>query len=470
LFLTIPAVGAEEKPKPAWAVDRSLTVSARGTPAFKYRLLPLSSEYREGNAVPVYLRLVHEQNDAARKAWTETPKPWNALPVDKIPLEEARKFLHDHRYMLRQLELGARRKTADWAYTLQPGDVDGGVVSLLLPDIYAMRVYVPMLILQARVALAEGDYQRAAHHLETGFAFCRHVGEAPTLIHRLVAISRMSQLAGAVADFMERADGPNLYWSLTALPHPMIDVRPAEEWEYGMPQLQFPELADFDRERSPEEWERILRRIRTDLRGLALTPEGGERKLPAWFPKNPPDEPAAKSAELADARAFIAKAKNRSSEQVDAMPPAKVLLMYMVATYEEDRDHYYPAMYLPSPQCFSVLAAAQKQLRDAPDPEAHLFSRAFFPALGKVISAEMRIERSLAALRTVEALRIYAAAHDGKLPEKLSDITEVPVPDDPGSAKPFDYHLEGDTATISSQVPGDPAPSNGVRYRVTIRK
>ena len=51
----------------------------------QYRLLPLNSELKEGNAVPIYLRLVHEQNDATRKYWTETPKPWNGMPVDKIP-------------------------------------------------------------------------------------------------------------------------------------------------------------------------------------------------------------------------------------------------------------------------------------------------------------------------------------------------------------------------------------------------
>ena len=41
-----------------------------------------SWELKEGNAVPIYLRLVHEQSDAARKAWTETPQAWNALPID----------------------------------------------------------------------------------------------------------------------------------------------------------------------------------------------------------------------------------------------------------------------------------------------------------------------------------------------------------------------------------------------------
>jgi hypothetical protein len=54
----------------------------------------------------------------------------------------------------------------------------------------------------------------------------------------------------------------------------------------------------------------------------------------------------------------------------------------------------------------------------------------------------------LAALTAVEALRTYAAAHDGKLPEQLSDVTETPVPDNPATGWPFEYHVESGMATL----------------------
>jgi hypothetical protein len=329
-----------------------------------------------------------------------------------------------------------------------------------------------MLVLQVRVALAQGDFTAAAHHLETGFGFVRHVADGPTLIHKLVGFAMAREFAGTVTEFMERTNAPNLYWALTALPRPLIDQRRALEWEYRMVEMEFPELADLGRERTAAQWDGVLRRVRTALHGLALGgPEGGKRKLPDWFPKDyAPGDPAAKSPDLPAARQFVARTKGLPADRVAAMPPAQVLLLAMMGTYHEDRDDSYRAMYLPYPECLPLLRAAHNRLGDAPISEGHLLSRVFLPALAKVVSAEARVERNFAALRAIEALRMYAAAHDGRLPDKLDEVTEAPIPEDPGAGRPFAYRRDGDTATLISEVPGDPVPNNGLRYRVTIRK
>ena len=329
----------------------------------KYRLLPGEWELKDGNAVPIYLRLTHEQNDASRKYFIDTPKQWNALPLDKIPLDEARKFLHDHQYMLRQLEVGARRRTAEWDYTLD----EPNPIGLLLPDAQWMRNYAPMLILQARVALAEGDFTAAAHHLETGFAFSRHVAEGPTLIHSLIGFAIASEFAGATTEFIERSDAPNLYWALTALPRPLIGLRTGLAFEYQTFEKQFPELGDLDRERTAEQWDSLLRRVRTELRDLALEPaEGGKRKLPDWFPTDyAPEDPAAKSPDLAPARQFVARTRGLPAEKVEAMPPAQVLLLSMMGTYQNDRDDWYRASYLPYPQARPAFDESMKRLHEA---------------------------------------------------------------------------------------------------------
>jgi hypothetical protein len=469
-----PALRADDKPASSWTVDRSLSVSPQSgpVPEFAYRLLPLSSELKPGNSIPIYLRLALEQTEAAQKYWTETPKAWNLMPVDDVPSDRARKFLEDHHYLLRQLELGARRRTAEWNYTLDAGDVRDGPISMLLPDLQCVRKFTPMLILQARTALAQGDFTAAAHHLETGFAFGRHLAEGPTLIHRVVAISLVSELAGTVADFIERPGSPNLYWALTALPHPLIDLRTAQEWEYRMVELQIPELADLSRERTAEQWDEVLRRVRAYLRRMgSLSSEGATPKLPDWFPTAyDPRDPAAKSSDLPAARKFVARARSLTAEQVEAMPPAQVLLLYMMATYHQDRDDYYRGIYVPYPRCISLFAAADNRLRNAPAAEGHLLSRLFLPALPRVIPLEFQVERNVAALRVIEALRMYAAAHGGRLPDNLNEVTEVPIPEDPGTRRPFEFSRDGEGATLVSQVPDDPFPNNSLRYRVIIRK
>src|SRR5579864_383678 len=98
----------DQKQENKWIADRSLTLTPRSvaTPALKYRLFPVAMDLKEGNAVPIYLRLAHEQNDETRRQWREKPAEWNKLPLDEIPAAEARQLFQRFAYNIRQLELG----------------------------------------------------------------------------------------------------------------------------------------------------------------------------------------------------------------------------------------------------------------------------------------------------------------------------------------------------------------------------
>ena len=80
---------------------------------------------------------------------------------------------------------------------------------------------------------------------------------------------------------------------------------------------------------------------------------------------------------------------------------------------------------------------------------------------------ELRIDRHVAVLRVIEALRLHAAAHNGALPESLSQITEVPVPNDPATGEPFIYRA-ADSAAILHSLRVEPALWS-LSYRITIR-
>jgi hypothetical protein len=70
-------------------------------------------------------------------------------------------------------------------------------------------------------------------------------------------------------------------------------------------------------------------------------------------------------------------------------------------------------------------------------------------SFGSIITSVLQVERKVALLQVVEALRMHAAK-TGKFPEQLSEFTLVHVPNDPASGKPFEYEFKGDQAVISS--------------------
>jgi hypothetical protein len=67
---------------------------------------------------------------------------------------------------------------------------------------------------------------------------------------------------------------------------------------------------------------------------------------------------------------------------------------------------------------------------------------------------------------------LYVAAHQGKLPPTLEAITDVPVPLDPATGKPFVYQVNGDSATLRGPLPSGynlPSPF-AIRYELKLAK
>ena len=103
---------------------------------------------------------------------------------------------------------------------------------------------------------------------------------------------------------------------------------------------------------------------------------------------------------------------------------------------------------------------------------AGLFADALVPALQKVRRAQGRLEQRIALLRHVEALRLYAAEHDGKLPAKLADVS-VPLPRRPVHRQAVP--LRRSTATRPTSAAARPrgrrrTPPSTSTTKFTVRK
>jgi len=91
-------------------------------------------------------------------------------------------------------------------------------------------------------------------------------------------------------------------------------------------------------------------------------------------------------------------------------------------------------------------------------------------AFDRVQSISKRLDNNLNGLQCVEAIRHYAAAHDGRLPESLSDISQVKVPNDLVSGKAFEYHRTPVGAVLKSAMPEGGKPKDMVHYVIMLKK
>src|SRR5438067_1868035 len=189
-----------------------------------------------------------------------------------------------------------------------------------------------------------------------------------------------------------------------------MSLRKGTALEERVLEMQFPDLGDLGRARSPEQWAAVLKDVRAEARRLAEMDPYFKDKFPA---ESAPGVPAEKSPELAAARKYLV-AHGRPKAEVEAMPAAQALVLYLHDYAVERRDELFKLTYLPHRQAQPLLDADDARHRAAAT-EAELFAEQLLPAMKKVMAAQMRIERKISLLRVIEALRLHAAAHGGRL-------------------------------------------------------
>ena len=88
----------------------------------------------------------------------------------------------------------------------------------------------------------------------------------------------------------------------------------------------------------------------------------------------------------------------------------------------------------------------------------------------RVRSISKRLDNSLNGLQCVEAIRHYAATHNGQLPEKLSDISQIEVPKDAVVGKEFEYSRTSTGAVIKSVMPEGGGPKDMIHYVIVLKE
>ncbi|WP_422924538.1 hypothetical protein [Singulisphaera sp. PoT] len=432
----------------------ALSPSPAPVPALRHRLLPLEAELNPGDAAPIYLRLNAENSPEGLKILAEKPHALLALPFDQFPTTEARKLVDQWRVRLAQIEYGAHRQTCNWNYTI-PEEREH-VIDILLPDAQSLRNWARLVALKARVEIAEGKHDEALRTIQTGLALSRHLGEGPFLINTLVGIASASMMLDRIEELVERPGAPNLYWTLTALPSPLIPIRRAVTYEYKMCEWLLPEMTDLDRPRTGAEWTarlarfhgRILKTVAAYQIEDDATPKELD-KFREWVLPESRDDLKSKLGKL------------------DGLHDDQMILMFYGMRYRDLYDEVYKATYLPIHEAQKVYTQGKSQLRAVKQGPLRLFS-SLIANVETGHSSEAIADRRIAALRVVEALRLHGAVA-GRLPKSLDEVDVVPLPNDPITGRKFDYRQTAEASILFSPPPNGIAKL-GLTYRINLRK
>ena len=270
-------------------------------------------------------------------------------------------------------------------------------------------------------------------------AFSRHVADGPFFINFLIGCASAHFMLDQVDDLISQPGAPSLYWSLTALPRPLLSLRKSMDQEYKLCERLLPEMTDLEPARSDAEWASRLASFHDRIKRIRAS--YGMRENAGRF-----------NDKIADFREWVlpqAKAYFQARPgKVAVRNDDEMILKFYGGRYRELYDDIYTAGYLPYFEAVPFYERGKRQLFAVKNGPLSLFAE-LIASIESVHSHVARHDRKVAMLRVVEALRLHAGA-TGRLPASLAEVKVVPIPTDPLFGKAFEYVQSGETAELSS--------------------
>jgi hypothetical protein len=419
-------------------------------PALKYVLLPEIRELKLGNPVQWYIRCFQEQRHFFfNKAANAERARYRSMPLSEVPSDKLKNYGGG---ALTQADWGARLDTPNWEI-LERVQSEG--TALRLPELEPLQILGVALQVRFRGDVAGRRFDDAIETAKTMFALARHLGQCPVGRANRLGLAIAGLALDTLEEMLQQPGCPNLCWALTNLPCPLVDLRKGLQGDGVLSSADLRRVKD--QPMSETEIEEAVSRLSGTIgyaREHAGRPPRNLRMILREGANNP--------NKLSAARARLIEA-GASEQQVRKLPAIQVLLLDAKHEYEIQRDERVKLLPLAPWQIARLTTNVSGQ-------EANGLFADLLPEVVKIRHEQARLEQRLGLLRHVEALRLYAAAHDGKLPTKLSDFS-LPVPDDPFTGKPFRYEVDGQVAHLRGGPTDDraKAPTGEVHYQVTMK-
>lgn len=429
-------------------LQRASTPAGEPTPAFRFRLWPSRTELKASDAQTHFYRALVLYQLALRDQTNEQQQQFNQLfeaKIDALDAEALGPWLKRFEFVLSELERLSDSESFHWDTRLRElQGMDGW--NSPLEDVQQARLLAGLLRLKLVHQVANKDFSGAVHTLRNGFRLAAFVGQGETLIQSLVGLAIEAMMVENTLFVIRTPDSPNLYWALRTLPPHLARIQESIEVELEMSMRTFSVLNETEVVLlSDSEITKRLSQTFAEVRSLmsnddfrtpyemmvailAATGSDAKRKLQRS------GYDTEKLQQLTDLQASLIVAGRELKTQSDhLLKSSKIpgLMGTRLGSQEADRFEQW-------------LRAKRGTLEEA-------IARLLFPAISNVNNAVLRETMVRNRLLALEAIRMYAANHQGSLPNSLDEIKDVVVPVDPFSDKPFGYTIErtGDTYTLT---------------------
>jgi len=471
-------------PDQPWTYEFVVDPAPESQPGLRFQMLPEQRLRRPGNAATAYYRAFRLFQSHARPNSREEHlecvrlcsfelmhRPGGKVFDDAIATRVA-PLLTSYADVFGALKIATNRTMCDWG--IVPGEMDEPeTTNLQIDEFQDARPLARLVQLKARFEIFHHDYEEAFRTIQIGFQLGRDVAQCPTVLTGLIGMAISIEMQVLMMEMIAQPGSPNLYWTLVAAPRPFVDPLPGLHQELNWI-LRNPLIREADREHTPDEWKQI---VADSLVLLHKLQSGGESDV-----KGDSDQNTSEDAEkLIFREAGRAKQELMSfgfEKKIAGMSDAQVIVLHEALALRHKRDEVLKRIYLPYHQAIPLIRALFDAERNSIGPVRIADLKETIPlfqemlplsSITPALTGSIRLDRLLVRLRTIEALRLHAATHDGKLPAALSDITAVPIADDPITGGPIIYKLDGETAILEF-----PSPNSIASYAeittVTVRK
>lgn len=455
----------EDTPTPIFLVSSA----SEPAPALRYRLYPARHELQPGMAMLRYARaiIVYQSISAdERNAWMQIPilSP-EATSTDAASLATA---VERTEAVYSELQALAMSEDNRWDHRLR--DVSGpAVYQYVLPEVQEARTMARVLRIRIQHQLNEKDFEGAITTIRVGFRLAEFVGQGETGIQRLVGIAVHAMMRDALLETIKIPGCPNLYWALATLPPRLINIDDSIAWEMQNITQVLPELRDVHTEIWSEEeatanWIELLSNL-GKLSNASIDSSSFTQLTSA-----------VKEKAIVDEALSRLKAEGIDEGRLSKMPSLQIILADATLQVRRMGDDLCKGHLLPRFAGVAILdqedARYQKWLEENRNSSvAAVIMNTLYPSVRQMKEAETRMLLSHSRLMTLEAIRLYAAQHNGELPKSLDELTVAPALPDPYTNQPFGYRVEKiDDKLVMTLTAAGPRTSRALReLRVAIR-